>query len=269
MKRMIAPGALFRVISLLLMLVLLGGCTPKENEKDVNDMVDYQWNVMSLQESEEIYPASFDLDAAKAAGLIETSIGEEKYQRLESAYLAALNDYLEETVSLSSYETALRESGLNFYPVEDNLYYRFRSYGRDNLYLRNNAYIERLSADQLALLEQAVTPEGITVSPALKEMVAQTWKDVITVQMDPNAAEAYPINYEMDAVNDFMANSDALTFVLGYCAEYDADGNTISDQAEAHKYQVATQLCTAIESELSKMLDCPVKVFIIVGDHHG
>ncbi|MBQ6583458.1 MAG: hypothetical protein IJH77_06525 [Mogibacterium sp.] len=250
----------------LILLIVLSGCGKDNNteEKEVDNMDTLQFAVMSAEDAAELYPAGYDIETARSKGLIRKSIGEEKYQQMEAAYLAVLNRYLEETAGIGAYEAKLRESGYTFPPLEDNLYYRCRSYGRENLCLRNAAYIERLSPEQLELLEKAVQGDEVALSPELQEMIAQTWKEILPVHLDLKDTSVYPINYEMDAINDFEAYNDALVFLLGFSKEYDEAGDLVDAGAERGKITAAKALCEQMEKELSEKLDCHVRVFLIV-----
>lgn len=250
-------------VALLLFLCACGG--EKKERSDANMEV-MALNIMDSDFAEENYPAGYDVAAAIEKGLITTSIGERNYQALEAAYMAGLNYYLEQTIHLSDYEQELHGNGYNFFSVEENPYCRYRAYGRQNLYLRNTAYIERLSAEQLAILESAVNGDTVQISSELLDLVADTWKDMIVIHLEPDDLSVYKINYEMDAINGFDAYNDALTLILGYCTEYDEKGNIISDEQEDNKYAVAKATCEKIERELEQSLDCHVKVFLIVGD---
>ena len=263
----------FRLLSIAVILLLTGslsGCGQTTNmKKDVDDNVDVlNFTVMSAVDVAAVYPAGYDTAEAKAKKLIEENAGEERYQRLEAAYLAVLNHCLEETVGIARYEKQLTDSGYTFYPPENNLYYRTRAFGRENLYLRNHAYIERLSADDLELLEAAVENDSVRLSEELKAMVQNTWRELIPVYLEPANHAVYEINYEMDALNGFQAYNDALTFVLGYCKEYDAAGNTLDPDAEVGKIALVKSAAGQMETELSEALGCHVKVFIIVGLHY-
>ena len=88
------------------------------------------------------------------------------------------------------------------------------------------------------------------------------------VYLEPANHAVYEINYEMDALNGFQAYNDALTFVLGYCKEYDAAGNTLDPDAEVGKIALVKSAAGQMETELSEALGCHVKVFIIVGLHY-
>lgn len=247
-------------------LICLSACKGVMQERSDVSLDAVVLDIMDAEIAEALYPASFNCTSAKEKGLISKTIGEENYQRLEAAYLAALNCYLEQSVDIKQYDEELQNSAFHFFPIEDNVYFRFRSYGRQNLYLRNNAYIERLSSEHLAILKQAITGDAVHISTELLTMISDTWKEVIQVYLDPADHSVYEINYEMDSNNGFKAYNDSLTFILGYCLEYDAKGNIISDEQEDQKYAAAKALCDKIEHDLQQALDCHVKVFILVGD---
>ncbi len=260
---------LFSAQFILLLLFCVNGCSDNSIGKDKDNMNILQFFVMNSQEVSKIYPNGYDTNVAKEKGLISNGPGEEKYQRMQAAYLAVFNRYLEDTIDLSKYEAELQNSGYNFYPIKDNLYYSYRSYGRNNIYLRNTAYIEHLDSDQLALLERSISGNEVLLTPELTEMVADTWKDIFVAYLDPDNKSIYKINYEMESVNGFSSYNNSLTFELGYCKEYDAKGNLIDSNVEKEKITLAYSVIEQIEEEISKELDCPVKVFLLVGVYCG
>lgn len=268
MKRI--KGNLILTGSLVFLLTIsFIGCNNISQKKDESNMCVLHFSIMSEQEVSSIYPTGYDARSAKEKGLYSKGPEEKKYQTIQSAYLAVLNQYLVDRINIGKYEEFLQTSGYNFYPLEDNVYYLNRSYGRKNFYLRNNAYVERLTYEQLDLLEKAISDTDVTISSELQKMVIDTWKDIITVYPDINNRSIYEINYEMDAANGFSAYNDSLTFIFGLCKEYDIDGDYVDVNAEKEKLTIAYSVIEQFETELSQNLDCHVKVFLLVGEHDG
>ena len=80
----------------------------------------------------------------------------QRYFTLINKYKGFFELYLKETLPLELIDQNARESELGFKPIKEedmDFYQRTSGMGLTYLYLRNNLYIEKLSASNLQLLE--------------------------------------------------------------------------------------------------------------------
>jgi hypothetical protein len=233
-------------------------CGKLQTGKDDTSM--YNHSIPSVEESQEYTPNSFNYAAAREKNLIgaDNTLTDD-YLRLQSAYVARFYSYLNKAVDITQYDDALTNSKYNFVPIAQetqNVYQRYGSFGNKYIYLRNNFHIERLSSDDLHLLESA------GVGEILEDMVKRTFKDVITIRYDDNE-EAFDAIYDIGALTGLaVAPNNALVLGLSYAWEFDGEGSVVSIESEAEKEKIAADLALKMQEELSAGLGIPESVFV-------
>lgn len=235
-----------------------------DNRKEKSEVITIiQLNPLSKEEAVNLYPVKYDLNEAKMKKIISESIFEERYLRIQAAYLAAFNYYLNKVVSIEQYQDDIDNSNYNFLPLVDSVYSKIGSFGRNNINLRNNVFIERLSQKELDTISSLINEENqLSLTSELISIVEQTWRDVIFVRLESNDDSVYEINYDMDGINTIVAYNDALTFEISYGIEYDDFGNIPDDSYKKNKYDFINSVKDRMESDISEKLECNVTVFI-------
>ena len=229
-------------------------CTYKEqniNNSEVNNMSEYiSINSISVSESKNMGPFFNEKKLHTKDSLL-----------LQSAYLTLLNYYFVKQINLNLYQEQIDNNILNF-PYDGNgFYYKYGRFGRKNICIRNNIFIDKLTEEQKSILKDAVKGEMVLVSDETLKLIDDTWKDVITIVTEKS--EPHEIMYEYYGLNKQKAMTNALTFVIYYSHEYDAYGDE-DDINESNKYQFLNELASTMEQEISKKLGCDVSVFICV-----
>ena len=122
------------------------------------------------------YPFLIDYDMIKSKKLGEDK-PDERYFKLVNKYKRLFEEYIKDMLPLEKIDTNLKNSKLHFNPVkEENMdYYQITStLGLDYIYVRNNFYIEKLSFDELSLLESFEN-----LNDESKEFIKKTYLNVI------------------------------------------------------------------------------------------
>lgn len=257
----------FMIIALLSCLAFsLLSCGEEETiEGDKEDMIcEVRLIPLTSEEASTLYPTGYDEEMAKEKGIIEKEINEDGYLRLQAAYLAILNEYLSNAVNLNSYQSTLDKSELNYPVMQSDIYAQTGSFGRANIYLRNNVFVERLDKADIDQIFEAINNGKLMITDDLVDIVECTWREIVTVKFEDSYTDAYKINYEMESSNGKEAMTDALTFEIMYDIEYNEDGNIPDDSYEKAKYDEVLSLAEKMEKEISEKLESNVTVFVKV-----
>ncbi len=218
---------------------------------------------LDIDEANNIYPLGHDIDHAKKKGVVFETIKESKYQKIQAAYLATMNFYLNSIASIDDFQKKLDDYSSNFPQVDVSVYSKIGSCGRCNISIRNNAYIERLSDEQLEVFFSSVNDQNqLTITKDIISIVEETWKNIIFVKLDTSNDDVYEIIYDYKAINRMRAFNDSLVFEISYGIEYDENGNIPNDDYENDKYEYVSELAEEMERELSEKYNCNVAVFI-------
>lgn len=210
-----------------------------------------------------LYPADYNLEMAIEKGLVSTSIYEARFLLLQSGYRAIFNAYLCECVNLDEYQNCLDAYELGFPKSSRTEYSEIGAFGRNNIFIRNSLYVERLSNEDIELILDAIDGEIIRIDDRLLSVVERTWREVVVVRLDQDTnGEPYEIVYDEDGINKISAFNDSLVLELAYGAEFDTSGNIVSKENEKTKYEYAADLANRMESEISNELNCHVSVII-------
>lgn len=107
------------------------------------------------------------------------------YLALCTAYRRLLNAYVA-FMGLGKYDIALRHNEREVVPVptaEQDPYQRYAYAGLAYLYVRNNTYVERLTADELGFLRERVRERNLTLDLDSCQFVEDTFAKVIREQV--------------------------------------------------------------------------------------
>lgn len=251
------------VFCALLLLLSFIGCEKAEVDEKVIDNV--QIFPYSKDQLDIISPKAYNVELAKKKKIISHSISENKYLKLQAAYMALLNYYLESYCDLNNYQKMMDDHVLSFVlnkDQENSVYKYFGGFGRKNIYIRSNVYIEYLSEEDLALLQSNISFGGkLRITDELIEMLKRTYADVIAVRYD-NSGVKFDAVYEDRISSPLIAPNTALVFELCYGKEYDAAGNLKSAEDEKQKRIISGYIKDIMEDEIKNKLGLDVKVFI-------
>ena len=220
---------------------------------------------LTPEQAQKLYVGDVDWNRATSLGLVSGEDFEKAYLEVAGSYMALLNDWLVKVYGLDEYQ-AMLDSHEWKYPVEHDDASALQAnggFGRKNIFIRSTAYVERLSPDDLALVQAHYNPSDKTlaVDDSMEQMLERTWKEVIEVRR-LDISEPFDEVYEdrFDAVA--IAPNDALVLEILYGREYDDAGKLVSAENEENKQRIVMNLAELMESELGQSIE-PVKVFAI------
>lgn len=219
--------------------------------------------IVKSEIAKKLYPADYNIEKAKEKGLSNTSLYEPRFLLIQSGYRAILNEFLCEYADLDKYQSSLDKNELNFPKGLQTEFSKIGAFGRNNIYIRNSLYVERLSREDIKLILDSIDGKKIKIDDKLISMVERTWKEIITVQLNEEEyTEPYEIVYDEYGINKKLAFNDALVFELAYNVDFDSEGNIVNKEKEKAKYKYATELASKMEVEISSKLNCHVSVII-------
>ena len=163
----------------------------------------------------------------------------QRYFTLMNKYKGFFELYLKETLPLELIDQNTRESELGFKPIKEedmDFYQRTSGMGLKYLYLRNNLYVEKLSASELQLLE------GFTgYGDETKAFIAKTFLKVINPFDESRIVFYGPEN------QNFLCYSDEV--VLGI--RYDEFNTELEDEQFAQNFLEKQTIISQISTVMS------------------
>ena len=256
MRRRFIKNGCNLVICLLLSICMVGCKTEEDNTK----MKSIKYCPLSISEAKQMEPNAYDLDMAKKKGLAKNDIYDKNYLEVQAAYLSLLNHYLCEKVKLDRYQEVLDKSVYKFVENEETVYSKAGAFGRKNIFIRNNVYVERLSKEDLDILQEGMNNGEVNVTDELLAMIERTMENIISVRYE-DSDKVFEAIYDMGVFQTNMAPSNALVFTISYDFEYDENGNIIDNEKEDKKAELVEELHKKMSDKMSKELGIPVSVF--------
>lgn len=188
-------------------------------------------------------------------GLKSVQSAQELYQFLAQRYI------LEKT-KLDRIDTRMKEYEIPFipYPAEEKDSYQVHDFMQlQYIYMRNDIHMERLSKEQIELLEEAknnMTEEHIMMKAM--RLVQETYRMVLAFSNIPN------INVELFPTMSGEGNvpGDAIVFVIAAIPDYDGLGNIKDWEKERKKENILSSLKSQLEPICERALQMPVRFII-------
>ena len=185
----------------------------------------------------------------------------QNYLNLSTLYRSLLNEYIKQ-LGLENYENAIKNSELNFIPVnslDQDFYQYYNNSNLDYYYIRNNIYIDRLTEKEKEYLQNKLNAHDYSLGDQDINFVSQTLSKVIK-EVHETTPEPFEVNFG-PLSTDFFAQNDAL--VIGF--RYDSfNDNGIDEDAFADNYEKQREFCLSLnkqlEIQLQNRLQIPVKV---------
>lgn len=192
----------------------------------------------------------------------------QNYLNLSTLYRALLNEYIKQ-LGLENYENVIKNSELNFIPVNSSDQDFYQYYNNSNLeyyYIRNNIYIDRLSEYEKKYLQNKLNTHDYSLNDQDINFVSQTLSKLIK-EIHDNTPEPFEVNFGPLSTS-FFAPNDAL--VIGF--RYDMfNDNGMDEDVFAENYERQREFCLnlneQLESQLQNKLSIPIKV--IEYDEHS
>ena len=123
------------------------------------------------------FPNSFDIELAITKGLALNNELNERFIRLENKYRKYFMKYIYETLNLEKYDKEIEDSNLKFCSCEEEFqeYYQKES-NLKYIYIKNNLHIERLSDNDLQILETSEDEKE------LLDLIKNTYEEIIKIK---------------------------------------------------------------------------------------
>ena len=223
-------------------------------------------HTLTNEESVELYVGDVDWPAAVDKKLASEMSFSKEYRLIAAGYMAIFNFWLCAYHELGKYQAALDAHPWS-YPTapRKRLLLKHGGFGRNNIYIRNTAYVERLTVDELQAFRFAIDEEDerIEVTRELLGIVARSYSEVLAVRhLDYGEQSDYDVLYKRTLFYTEVTKSTAIVFVLSYYPEFDDQGNLVSEETEKLKYQMATAVRDLMKLKLERHIGSPASVFV-------
>ena len=185
----------------------------------------------------------------------------QNYLNLSTLYRSLLNEYIKQ-LGLENYENAIKNSELNFIPVnssDQDFYQYYNNSNLDYYYIRNNIYIDRLTEKEKEYLQNKLNARDYSLNDQDINFVSQTLSKVIK-EVHGTTPEPFEVNFGPLSTG-FFAQNDAL--VIGF--RYDLfNDNGMDEDTFADNYEKQREFCLSLneqlEIQLQNRLQIPIKV---------
>lgn len=114
--------------------------------------------------------------------IIQFDFSQDINQEVYLLYRKLFTEYIIEKTDLKRYDDEIKNSNLNFIPVEEknmDIYQYFSSDILKYFYIRNNLYLEKLDKKEIDLLEKKIQNQNFDLDESSRDMIAKTYKKVL------------------------------------------------------------------------------------------
>ena len=140
-----------------------------------------------------------------------------EYIDLYNIYRFFMTKYIIEKLNLKEYDKKIKNSKCNFLPVETDRMDVYQFFSCDELkyiYIRNNVYIERLSSEEINILEEKLKNNDYSIDKKVADLIEKTYQKIIFEDIMKNG-KIYQITYGPDSSN-YFARNDSLVLGIRY-----------------------------------------------------
>ena len=190
-------------------------------------------------------------------------IQKDEYLNMYSLYMNFFIKYLIKIINLQEYDKLFSGSSPIFVPVKDknmDIYQLVCSSLLKYVYIRNNLYLERLTADELKFLRTKLTNCDYSFNKEAFEFINTTFKKVIFELIDNDYNKIVQINRGPLSESFFAPNN---SLVIGL--RYDKFNlNNMSEEAwfenQCDQWEFVRSMIQKMEMNISSVLHIPCKV---------
>ena len=196
---------------------------------------------------------------------------DQRYCQRYAYYRKAMEVYLLTTLRLDVYDKQVEDSGLSFTPMPEGKkgeYQRLSVLQLDHLYIYNSPHIERLSEEDIAILERLYEESGHTgeVTQEALDFVARTYPELIRQYNPTIKAPYYDGSLLVDGARVWNPDSLVIVFLAPYRS--DASGNSIPEDIPL-MYQREDWLVAKLPKMRQQMLErVDVSVTLVTSDSY-
>ena len=208
-------------------------------------------------------------DGAKKEAKDNTeTMQENEKMDVEMIYRRSLGNYLKEQLDLKEFDN--RVAGLGCVPVDPEYRSEYQNKGDMGLtyiYLRNELHLERLSTEDMQLLEESIESTAEEAEDLVTEMVVRTFENClspfeIATEEDKKVQTMYD-EYLSEQDNPRLVDMNSVVLQIATQAEYDDQDNIVDEDREEDKEKALIELAGQMENELDGLLgEIPIRVFV-------
>lgn len=220
-------------------------------------------SIAEIEKNPYIYRYNHEL--GKEKGLLNDDCLNDHYLNLQAVYRANLDACLMSVLDVEDLDEELVNSSLGFInrKAEDrNLYEKESTMGLVYIYQRNNLYIEYLSEEQLSMLRQSLESEKPLITDEIKDMVKETFREVIRVRNPLDWEDKSRFLYPEAEGRKPKISNQALVLGIANAIGYDNSGKLLPDRYRREKYAYLERVKKEKEKEYSEILGTEVYILI-------
>lgn len=220
-------------------------------------------SIAEIEKNPYIYRYNHEL--GKEKGLLNDDCLNDHYLNLQAVYRANLDACLMSVLDVEDLDEELVNSSLGFInrKAEDrNLYEKESTMGLVHIYQRNNLYIEYLSEEQLSMLRQSLESEKPLITDEIKDMVKETFREVIRVRNPLDWEDKSRFLYPEAEGRKPKISNQALVLGIANAIGYDNSGKLLPDRYRREKYAYLERVKKEKEKEYSEILGTEVYILI-------
>lgn len=240
-KIAIAAGAL---------VIALTGCGSVSEKGSATEVVGT--DIQEVQEVQEVQEAESDAELKDA----------------EAVYMDALGRYVRNQLGLDEYEKKIEEIGGIPVDAEYQSEHQIKgSMGLKYIYIRNDLHIERLSDEDIQLLNRSLDDTEDETADLVMEMVIRTFPACITPieiksEEDKDVQTIYD-EYFTEQDEPRFVSVDSLVLNIATQSDYDETGEITDEEKDEEKEAELIKLAGQMEGDMEGLLgETPVRVFV-------
>ena len=114
--------------------------------------------------------------------IIQFDFSQDINQEVYLLYRKLFTEYIIEKTDLKRYDDEIKNSNLNFIPVEEkntDIYQYFSSDILKYFYIRNNLYLEKLDKKEIDLLEKKIQNQNFDLDESSRDMIEKTYRNAL------------------------------------------------------------------------------------------
>lgn len=188
---------------------------------------------------------------------LEKNTDTEKY----ILYRKLFTEYIIDKLNLKKYDDELKNSELNFIPIQEekmDIYQYFSSDILKYFYIRNNLYIEKLDKDAIDFIEQRIKAQEYNLDKIARDIIERTYRNVLF--KDKIDGFKTFVFYGPDSMS-FSADSEAVVIGVRY-DEFNLNGMNDDDWDNnfVEQQKLLFKMLTILKYEFEEILNNPVAI---------
>lgn len=185
-----------------------------------------------------------------------------KTEEMERIYRVGFSAFLLEKLDLQTYDDELKSDEKKFISCDEEHKtdaQKIDELNLDYIYLRNEVHIDRLSEEQLALLEKQDPDDEY--ADEVMDLIEGTYVDVMGYKEIESEEDKNVKTYYDQQLHPVFVTFDTIVLKIATMPEYDENGNYVNKEHEYEKEDALTKYAADMEEQLQgKLGDTPISV---------